>query len=609
MTQLPPSPEMKSSAAAVSSIFHPTILSEFSLDGGSNNSNNHKNYSNNNNRNNNEHAAQPNRRLRSVARYQAFHPQALACSNTLTSSLSDEESTAAVNPNKPTTSSTNTTNNPAASRGESGPSSLGAVAGPQGVALFRLARPHVPLLILSHATNSTAGLFSSLAFQPTPMNTTGTSSNSSMYLAAARGSGVLVWDASGHSTSPLMGRLGVDATMSSSTSSFDLDARITSIAWKPSTVAPLLAATNATTLSLWDLRSTPQGSVNSNTRNNTNNAPSTSSTTPQFKPTLRFGSNPRKGPTSARSAASSFVQVACSADSDEFATIDSIGTVRVYDIRMTERSTSSTTNHTSGSAMAMFSAFDTAGVGIAYFGNQPTSSTSSWLTWGLDNLTSPVVKIWSTNTAPVNPDDYWFMDGLLSGGNGVPSQRPPRQTDYQLVAQCSRPNLACARVCASPVEGSFMAIGHGATGEQGGGWWADLYKLAPPDAEPNLMNRTFGLEKVIGFTGGSPSADNEALSSVLGSGADLGELQAAELAFSSVRSREDVVTNGEHEEEAGDMELLLCCLSDTGIVTTHVRIYSLDECPDVVVEEGLIRYCCCLSYNRLFRRQFHGQML
>ena len=605
MTQLPPSPV--SSAAAVSSIFHPTILSEFSLDGGSNN--------NNNSRNNNEHATRPSRRLRSVARYQAFHPQALACSNTLTSSLSDEESTAAVNPNKPTTSSANTANSPAAPRGNSGPSSLGAVAGPQGVALFRLSRPHVPLLILSHATNSTAGLFSSLAFQPTPINNTGTSSNSSMYLAAARGSGVLVWDASGHSTSPLMGRLGVDATMSSSTSSFDLDARITSIAWKPSTVAPLLAATNATTLSLWDLRSTPQGSVNSNTSSNTSNAPSTNSTTTQFKPTLRFGSAPRKGLTGARSAVSSFVQVACSPDSDEVATIDSIGTVRVYDIRMTERSTSSKNNHTSGSALAMFSAFDTAGVGISYFGTQPrngtipTSSTSSWLTWGLDNMTSPTVKIWSTNTTPVNTDDYWFMDGQSSGGNGVPSQRPPRQTDYQLVAQCSRPNLACARVCASPVEGSFMAIGHTATDEESGGWWADLYKLAPPDAERNLRSRTFGLEKIIGFTGGSPNADNEALSSVLGSGADLGELQASELAFSSVRSRDDVVTSGENEEDAGDMELLLCCLSDTGIVTTHVRIYSVDECPDVVVEEDLIRFRCCLSYNRLFRRQFHGQQL
>ena len=121
-----------------------------------------------------------------------------------------------------------------------------------------------------------------------------------------------------------------------------------------------------------------------------------------------------------------------------------------------------------------------------------------------------------------------------------------------------------------------MAIGHTATDEESGGWWADLYKLAPPDAERNLMSRTLGLEKIIGFTGGSPSADNEALSSVLGSGADLGELQASELAFSSVRSREDMMTSGENEEDGGDMELLLCCLSDTGIVTTHVRIYSVE---------------------------------
>jgi hypothetical protein len=159
-----------------------------------------------------------------------------------------------------------------------------------------------------------------------------------------------------------------------------------------------------------------------------------------------------------------------------------------------------------------------------------------------------------------------------------------------------------------------MAIGHTATddhNEEGGGWWADLYKLALPDAERNLMSRTFGLEKIVGFTGGSPSADNEALSSVLGSGADLGGLQAAELAFSSVRSREDVVMSGENEEEAGDMELLLCCLSDTGIVTTHVRICNVwIKISDVVVdvEEDLIRFRYCLSYNRLFRRQFHGRL-
>jgi hypothetical protein len=668
MTQLPPSPEIK---PVSSSVFHPIIHTEFSLDSGGNRIIN-INHNINNNNNINEHytTTQPTRRLRSVARYQAFHPQALACSNTLTSSLSDEESSTAavnvnVNPNKPTTSSTNNNNNHnhnnttqnAPRRGDdsSGPSSLGAVAGPQGVALFRLSRPHIPLLILSHATNSTAGLFSSLAFQPTPImntttntgGTTNTNNSSSMYLAAARGSGVLVWDASGHSTSPLMGRLGVDTTCSSSsmtTSSFDLDARITSIAWKPSTVAPLLAATNATTLSLWDLRSPPQGSVNSNTNSgrggnggNTtpNNNNNTSLSTTQFKPTLRFGSAPRKGPTGAGSAASSFVQVACSADSDEFATIDSMGTVRVYDIRMTERSSSKTTttnhHHNTGSTVAMFSAFDTAGVGISYFSgtngttSNTSSSTSSWLTWGLDTLTLPIVKIWSTNTTPVNTDDYWFMDGLPSGagagGAGVTSssqQRPPQKTEYQLVAQCSRPNLACARVCASPVEGSFVAIGHIATDEhdeqRGGGWWADLYKLAPPDAERNLMSRTFGLQKVVGFTGGSPSADNEALSSVLGSGADLGGLQAAELAFSSVRSREDAVTtSGENEEQdAGGMELLLCCLSDTGIVTTHVRrLYAawMGESPDVVVKEDLIRFRYYLSYNRLFRRQFHGRQL
>jgi hypothetical protein len=494
----------------------------------------------------------------------------------LTSSFSDDDAVTTTPNKSPITSHNN----------DSVPSSLGAVAGPQGVALFRLSRPHVPLLILSHATNTTTAgsSISSLAFQPTTNSSgasgSGGANNSaaappSLYLAAARGSGILVWDASGHSSSPLMGRLSVDHSsnhMSNSLSAGTIstsasDARITSIAWKPSTVAPILAATTLTSLSLWDLRAAPV---------------STSFSTEIFKPSLRFGSVRKSGLESAV-----VVQVACASNTEECATIDSSGTVRLYDVRMSERSRSS-------NAMSLFSAHDARGVGICYMdnnksqqqSNDATSTSTSWLTWGMESPSnsSAIVKVWSSNHRESsdhnsNPDEYWYMDG---------SPKPPQNTvvppsDYRLVAQCASPNLACARVCASPIENSLLVVGH--LPDIGGNWWAELYQLSTSPEEDSALqsrhNATFGLDKIVGFSG--PNS----LSSVLGSrGANLGGLRAAELAFSSsIRTtrpsytEEGIQSSDGHEEErnTNEVELLLCCLSDTGIVTTHVRLIQVDE--------------------------------
>jgi hypothetical protein len=358
------------------------------------------------------------------------------------------------------------------------------------------------------------------------------------------------------------------------TSSLDLDTRITSIAWKPSTVNPLLATTTSSSLSLWDLRSAPQGSTSS----------------AAFKPTLRFGTARKTF-----AGTSPLVQVACSSDSDECATIDASGIVRVYDIRMTERARSFT-----GSPVSAFAAHETAGVGISYFRNSnPTqnsngaTTTSRWLTWGLDApLSSAVVKIWSnepqsqlTRSTP-DPDDYWFM-----GSDKTADQSSPRHnktlvslatpnSEYHLTAQCARPNLACARVCASPVENTFMAVGHlpsdGSKPDAQGGWWAELFALSNEEKQKN--DSTFGLTRVTGFQGGSAtnSLDKKALISVLGGRVDLGRLQAAELAFSGASYRPRSISADEsnlsekQEDENNDVELLLCCLSDTGVVTTHV---------------------------------------
>lgn len=511
------------------------------------------------------------KRLQSIARYQAFFPQALACSNTLTSYVEQSSDT-----NTNASSSTLKHN-------DTGPSSLGAVAGSQGVALFRLSRPHVPLLILSHATNtSSRSSITSLSFEPKNLqdDKSNSGATSSLYLAATRGSGVLIWDASGHSPNPLMGRLGTDQSMSSSSgisSSVASDTRVTSICWKASNSAfPLLAATTASALCLWDLRASNAA----------------------FKPSTRFGMTRRAtGPT----PVSPLVQSACSSDSDECATIDTSGVVRIYDIRMTDKSGQ-------GNPVSTYAAHETAGVGIAYFGlnkkgvsPDSSSTTSRWLTWGLDAPMSCVVKIWGKTdqqtARQVSPpisgptsDEYWDMSEKLAATNGSAVQ----PHDYQLMAQCVRPKLACARVCLSPVEDKFMAVGHltsaksistSMTPEPTGGWFAELYQLSDQKGEETLnlgdrlSNRSFGITKVAGFQGGNAtnSEDRQTLVSVLGSQTNLGTLQAAELAFEdSTHTASLSSVDGKREEDkSANTELVLCCLSDTGVITTHVSYWTM----------------------------------
>ena len=180
------------------------------------------------------------RRLCSVASYASFHAEALACSPTLNVTQS------AASSNHNTTSSS--------AEHAAGPfSSLGAVAGTDGVAIFRVAQPHVPLLLLSHdagaaaTTTTRASITTSLRF------------SNRRQLASARGSGVLVWDVSGHSLSPLQGRLqGLDpAGDNNNSSSGSSSSLITSLTWKPSELADesWLAATTATSAGIWDLRS------------------------------------------------------------------------------------------------------------------------------------------------------------------------------------------------------------------------------------------------------------------------------------------------------------------------------------------------------------------
>ncbi len=529
------------------------------------------------------HHQPPQHRLRSVAKYNAFHPQALACSkDVLTTSYKDHLES---------------------SLDFGGPASLGAIAGPRGVALFRLSRPHIPLLIFSHATNysvsaknnrKTLNSISSLSFQPTNDNSKSTNSNT-LYLAAARGSGVLIWDASGHSPNPLLGRLLNDTTNDTTIGSSvggrrDLETRITSMSWmshsnrNSSSSSPLLATTTASSLSMWDLRCNLSSGM--------------------FKPSLRFGSsrNSNAAATSSSStSAAPLVQVACSSFSEECATIDVAGIVRTYDLRKTEGGGRSSV----GYPLSVFMAHE-AGVGIDHLPRSHDGKVdSAWVTWGLEtSMSSAIVKVWgiakssgyhddaASGVTPEEKDDYWFMgDESHKTPSTSNNNTLTASSDYQLIAQYARSRMCCARVCAAPVKNSLVIVGYESdksgpisneSSEKNSGWWAELMKLSPGSnsyheiEEARKRRRDFGLDRIASFSGGAANTDvdKKSLTSVLGN-ANIGKLQAAELAFSSMvvprnttgATTEDGSKSHEKEDESG-MELLLCCLSDTGVVTT-----------------------------------------
>jgi hypothetical protein len=486
---LPPSPELKGLAGPLS---HTDPLS---LDG--------------------SHATRhPSVRLRSVARYDTFQPRALACSSLIPSSFEPDQKEPSAGSRRP-------------SLPEPDMTSLGAVAGAHGVALFRLTKPHVPILILSHASNSLAkiGAVTSLSFQP--------DNSRSMHLAAARGSGVLVWDVSGHVLSPLCGRLGVD-----STSGLDDHSQITSLAWHPaSDGSPWLAATTASSACLWDLRE-PSGYSNS-----------------LFKPSLRFGVSRRGSATSAP-----YVQVACSSR-NECAILDASGTLRVFDTRMTDRT------RMSNGALSSFSSFQHAGVGLAHMSS--STDDTCWVAWGLESQTSnAVVKIWKTGDDTEiadSGDDYWLMDGS-------PDRQSSKPFGYRLAGKCTTPNLACARVCLSPVESSIVTVGLELQGvEENGGsptWRADLWKLE----ETNNSNDS-KLVNVVSFNGGAET--DKHLASMLGKESRQGVLCASELALSAYptgmeHSSIEKSKGTGHGESDTEFGLLLCNLSEKGYVTTHV---------------------------------------
>lgn len=482
------------------------------------------------------------KRLQSVARYESFHPQALACSVPLQDVEYTTDSNTFLNSDRhsPSTSPqrwrrfASLPESPRIARPQTS-ASLGAVAGSDGVAIFRISQPQMPLMILSHASTSFTTTEASPAITSLAFSTG--ASRSSLYLASARGSGALIWDVSGHSLSPLQGRLGVEDSSDHSS--------ITSLAWiKKGT---RLAATTAASACIWDLRDSHS-----------------------YRPSLRFGITNTSGQHGTIFPdIPSYRQITCSDQAEECAVLDSAGTVRIFDTRMTDR----VTRRSMGS-LCQFDAFDFAGVGLCFL---PTTQGDgkSWVTWGLDAPNSnAVVKVWmksADNVSPVKedstPDNYWYLDTS-------PARQKSRKTflstknestSYCLVGKCTTSNLACARVCPEPVEDAIVTVG--LQNGTGASWQAELWALRVNVATDDDSVKESKLERIISFQ--SSNGADECLDAVGGSDPSMFNLRASELAVSSYSGSFSKTNN---------YGLLLCCLTDNGYVITHVSVAKAPTC-------------------------------
>jgi hypothetical protein len=486
-------------------------------------------------------------RLRSIAKYDSFQPQALACSPPVAASYSDTEIAA---PYAARSRNIGARSSECAPYPSSASVSLGALAGAQGVAVFRVNRPHIPLFMLSQVVSSTSlsyatvtttdssstsfhntnvnQIVSSLAFQQSTFANT-------FFLAAARGSSALIWDVSGHSLSPLRGRLCVD----SGTMHDREHSRIRSLIWKPE--SEWLAATTAYMACLWDVREPPSSSSN------------------MFKPSLRFGVT-RKSRGTGSAAVAPNVQVACS-NKDECAVMDASGQLRVFDMRQTERV------RANSGALYSANAFQHAGVGVSYLPSESRNS-ATWLTWGLDYATSKeaAVRIWTSSDASnegnrETTDEYWYMNGSPDPDRSLDgSLASAGQLGCRMLAQCRTRNLACVRVCPElAMKDSFVTVGFDG-GNLQSGWYADLWQLQKSVDEGTKSS----LQNTLSIRGGKEEKALEAMVN----GARLGALCGAELAMAAQHTAHQAKSSAGE----GSPELLLCCLSDGGFVTTHVSM-------------------------------------
>jgi len=513
----------------------------------------------------------------------------------------------------------------AAGAGAGGPTASGAqsfasgtaiaLSGPHGIAILRSNKPHIPSVVLSHSTHTASGGSTGcgpLAFQP-QSDDSGGGGRSTMLLATARGSGVLVWDASGRSLSPLLGRLGHDgrhppAVVTSGSNA--PPAPSTTAAFTPNNPsrppkptgklppsAPMPGSSNNSVVSSLP---TPRPSTTVPSANNSTVATSSSWSYDVITSLCWLSAHsPTLVTTSARSASiwdlrcpsisrlrpssryelgaggtdgGGFVSCAVAGDgSHEVAILDGGGVVRIYDTRMGGLHHQSKGQHTnSDHPLHAFYAHESSGVGISRL---PLTSEGrrGWLTWGFDSYDSDgAVKVWregcrgpdDSNEIVIDSDDYWSPRPEVAAAVDAAvdaSAHDSRHFELTATFGSSSGGLSAARVVPHPYGNAVVAIGAG----KDGGWQADYWTLSEcqnaSDEDLMITGGVFGAKLVGSFEGGKKC--NDALRQVLGGSSDLGYLIQADLAVGAPSVQAD---------HGVDSELLLCCLGSSGYLTTHV---------------------------------------
>ena len=542
-------------------------------------------------------------RLQMIASYEKFHPQVIACSDQIPQLLLSSSRNNSGKQQQHTTndtskqqqsriSSSSKTTTDTVATASTTTTSLGAIAGSDGIIVFRWDEPHIPMLVLSYnsnnnnsntnlvtttTTNATSnssrmGGITSLAFSPshrhidqTTTRTKSSTFSSSIYLAAVRGSSILIWDVTGHTIQPLVSRLGMSP---SGTSSVGLSSTITSMTWitipnNSSTTNLHIAATTASMAGIWDLGSLSSGPSSSGINSNYNS--------PTQRPYVRFAD------ASKYQEHSPYIQIVCcnstSINGSQCAILSMSGMVRIYNLHVT--TTANAITIAMDHPIHQLEACHSAGIGLSYIALRKNSTChNGWVTWGFDaSNTDPIVKVWMdySNVAVTKP---------IKGNDDDDSR--PYPPDYRLIGQCTTPNLACTRVCPFPINNTIVTVSFNDINEgvNSLNWRSDVWRL-----EFNDNNATDGtaeliicdsndnsdndvdygltadstLEHIIMFNGPS---DEDNLESAL-VGIELLPLRAAEL---NLIQSSDKLQNSKNE-------LILCCLTENGFLTTHVRTF------------------------------------
>lgn len=414
-------------------------------------------------------------RLRSVARYASYRPQTLATSNLLPSLHT----------------------------------SLGAVAGSHGVAIFRVSEPQTPLALLHHSTAAPVGATAvgnrhgigtttttrassrcdNLCFQP---------DSHSCLLAGSRGSAVLIWDGA-LAPSALTDRCEAPAGET-----------LSSLTWRSSHV---LVASTPSTACLWDVRQANRS-----------------------KPTLRFGSTATANEAGGSGAGGlsnghhPYVQIATN-ESHQVALMDAGGFLRVWDWRYLEGGGAGAGASFNSKVVETIEAFHSVGVGLAAL-SSASSTLSSWVVWGYEQVNEGAVakvlapKSLLTGATTIASEDLTqaSTDDILVG-----------DSPYVELGLLQTPDLACVRVQDEHVV---------TLGVRPKTWQADVWKVNATSVDP-----------VVSFQ----------------SSRNFGTVCAADLALSTFSRMIEEGSPGNFAERTSG--LLLVNLTEDGYVTTHVSLY------------------------------------